>query len=297
MSRPRRRWPTLSLRGVAALVLCALLAACGEASAGSDTTERRILPVTGDLAEVVYALGLGDEVVATDISVTYPEAAVAAPKIGYQRALVAEPIIKHDPTILLADEQAGPDTTLEQLRAAGVNVVMIERSRTIDEPAEKIRAVAEALGIDDDGLADRVQAQIDAAKAKPATTKPRVLALYLRGQDVQIVFGKGMGIDAVIHAAGGIDVGTELGIKGTAPLTAEAIIEARPDVILATTSGVESVGGHAALRELAGIARTPAAQHGQIYDFEDQYLYGLGPRTGDLLEELVAIFAAATTGE
>jgi iron complex transport system substrate-binding protein len=52
---------------------------------GGDVTVEsvaRIIPVDGDLAEIVFALGLGDNVVATDLSATYPQEAADRPEIG-----------------------------------------------------------------------------------------------------------------------------------------------------------------------------------------------------------------------
>ena len=117
------------------LALVALLgvAACGGGTPPADAggaptapdTAERIIPVNGDLAEVVFALGLGGQVVATDISATYPPAANETPKIGYQRTLVAETILAFEPTVILADDLAGPAEVLDQLRDAGVRVVQV----------------------------------------------------------------------------------------------------------------------------------------------------------------------------
>ena len=131
-----------------------------EPTALSTATDPRpaeqIIPVNGDLAEVVYALGLGDEVVATDISATYPPAAAATPKVGYQRTLVAETILAYEPTVVLADDLAGPPEVLDQLAAAGVRVVEIERDRTLEGVSKKVRDVAAALGAEEArGSADR----------------------------------------------------------------------------------------------------------------------------------------------
>ncbi|MEL6893909.1 MAG: hypothetical protein AAFP84_20130, partial [Actinomycetota bacterium] len=60
-----------------------------------ESTER-IIPADGDLAEIVFALGLGDRVVATDLSATFPAEADAKPEIGYQRALSPEPILQFE---------------------------------------------------------------------------------------------------------------------------------------------------------------------------------------------------------
>jgi iron complex transport system substrate-binding protein len=254
----------------------------------------RIIPLDGDLAEVVFALGLGDRVVATDLSATFPPEADALPEIGYQRSLTAEPIAAFEPTVLLATDLAGPRETLDQLRDLGYPLVMIDRPLDASGPATKIRQVAEALGVPERGeaLARDVQAAIDAASdigaaAFASGDRPRVMALYLRGERVQFVFGKNGGLDWVIEAAGAIDVGTELGVVDNAPLTAESVLRAAPDVFLVSTTGLESVGGLDGLLAIPGIAQTPAGEAARVIAHPDQYLFGGGPRAGMLLAELV----------
>ncbi len=264
----------------------------------------RIIPLDGDLAEVVFALGLGDRVVATDLSATFPPEADALPEIGYQRSLSAEPIAGFEPTVLLATDLAGPAETLDQLRDLGYPLVMINRPVDASGPATKIREVADALGVPERGeaLAREVQAAIDAATEAGAAAaaggdRPRVMALYLRGERVQFVFGKNSGIDWVISAAGAIDVGTELGVVDNAPLTAESVLEAAPDVFLVSTTGLESVGGLDDLLAIPGIAQTPAGEAARVITHPDQYLFGGGPRAGMLLAELVGELHPGTGSE
>ncbi|MDP2290592.1 MAG: ABC transporter substrate-binding protein [Actinomycetota bacterium] len=263
----------------------------GTGTAVTITSVDRIVPVDGDLAEIVFALGLGDRVVATDISATYPAAADELPEIGYQRALNPEPIAAMEPTVVLATDLARPAETLEQLRGLGIAVVVIERTMSIDGFAAKVQAVADALGVPQRGaaLVSTMQAQVADARAAAlqAGGSPRVLALYLRGEQVQLIFGQGTGIDAVLPAVGAVDVSTELGIVDTQQMTAEAMLLAAPDVLLVTTSGLESVGGIDGLLAIPGIARTPAGRERRVLAYEDQYLLGGGPRIGDLMLELV----------
>jgi iron complex transport system substrate-binding protein len=49
---------------------------------------------------------------------------------------------------------------------------------------------------------------------------------------------------------------------------------------------LESVGGLDGLLAIPGFAETPAGRNGNILAFEDQYLYGLGPRTGELVNAI-----------
>lgn len=262
----------------------------GTAGIGGEASAERIIPVDGDLAEIVFALGLGDRVVAVDLSATYPPKAETLPRIGYQRALATEPIAAFEPTIVLATDLAQPEETLVELRAIGIEVVVIERDLTLDGPAAKIRAVAGALGVPEQGeeLAGRVQAEIEAVReaAERVTERPRVAALYLRGESVQLLFGAGSGIDAILDGVGAIDVGTELGIDESSPIGAEALVVARPDVVLVAERGLESVGGVGGVLGLPGVAGTPAGEHGRILAHEDQKLFGLGPRTGELMRAL-----------
>jgi iron complex transport system substrate-binding protein len=281
----------------AVVVMVAVLAACGGGDDDASAARERIVPVNGDLAEVVYALGLGDQVVGTDISATYPPEAAATPKIGYQRTLVAETILSYEPTVVLADDNAGPPEVLDQLQAAGVRVVEVPKQTDLTAPAAKIRAVAEALGESERGEelvagleADLAAAREEADAAVARSGRPKVLALYLRGEAVQLTFGEGSGVDAVIEAAGGTDVGTEMGVEDTAQLSIESIIAAEPDILLVTTTGLESVGGVDGLVALPGLDRTPAGRDRRVVALEDQYLYGLGPRTGQLVGELAAQF-------
>ncbi|MGQ9482526.1 MAG: heme/hemin ABC transporter substrate-binding protein [Chloroflexus sp.] len=263
----------------------------------------RIVSLTGDITEIIFALGMGDYVVGVDSSATYPaEKTKALPNIGYQRRLNAEGILALNPTLVIGDEAAGPPEALAQIRSAGVPVALVADPPTMDSPMQKILFVSRALGILERGyeLAGQVEAEIARVRANAATLPrpPRVLFLYLRGTDVQQVAGANTAIDAMITAAGGVNAATEVGIVNSAPLSAEVAIAAQPDIILVLTKGLESVGGVDGLLQIPGLADTPAGQQRRVVDFDDLYLLGMGPRTGQALADLVAVFkdAVAQTG-
>lgn len=232
------------------------------------TSIERIIPLDGDVAEVVFALGLGDRVVATDLSATYPPEADALPEIGYQRALAAETIAAHAPTVLLATDIAGPPEALDDLRRLGYSLVIVPNPSTPVGAGRKIRAVANALGIPERGasLAAEVDAAIAAASvpADADIDRPRVLALYVRGTVAQLVLGTSANTHWLIEAAGGIDVGGAVGVTDSAPISAEAILAAAPDVLLIPAAGLDSVNGIDGLLDIGGLGQTPAGQHRQV---------------------------------
>jgi iron complex transport system substrate-binding protein len=255
------------------------------------TDVSRIVPLNGDLTEVVFALGLGKNVVGDDYTATYPPEAQKLPKIGLQTMLSAEGILSLKPTVVIGNDTAGPPAVLDQIRSAGIPLVIIKYPSTLDGVGPKIRLVAQALGVPDRGeqLAQHTQQEIAAAQAlaKKATSRPRVVFLYLRGTQVQDIGGKDFGSNGLIVAANAVDAGAEAGIVGLQPLTAEALVAAKPDIILTLDGALQSVGGVDGLLKLPGVAETPAGQNKRIVHFDDQYLLGLGPRAGQALMDLV----------
>lgn len=255
----------------------------------TDTT--RILPLTGSIAEVVFALGLGDRVVGRDISATFEEAK-NLPLVTRAHDVSAESVLSLEPTLVLADEESGPPEALDHLRSIGVPVVIVERATTVDDIGPRIEDIAEAVGAPDAGaaLARRTTADIEAigAEASPDGDRPAVAFLYLRGQaGVYLMGGPDAGTDAMIQAAGGVDAGTRLGLdRPFTPLTAEALVQAAPDVLLLTTTGLESVGGIDGLLEIRGISQTPAGAARRVVTVEDGLLFGFGTRTPEAVQLL-----------
>ena len=81
-------------------------------------------------------------------------------------------------------------------------------------------------------------------------------------------------------------------------LSPEAAIAAAPDVILATTQGVEASGGVDGLLKLPGLAQTPAGQHRRVLVLETMALLGFGPRAPQALAALArGLHAPAGTGQ
>ena len=248
----------------------------------------RVITLGGPITEIVYALGAGSKVVAADTSSYYPTAADKLPKIGYQRTLTAEGIISLKPTLVIATTEAGPPTTLAQLRAAGVNVLILPVEYTPQGTKAKISAIARVFGRE--AKAAELNAGIDRDIAKAGLlaarfkTQPRVMFIYARGAQSAQISGTGTAADAMIRLAGTVN---PLGdVQGYKPLTAEAAVAAAPDVILMLSGGLESVGGKAGLLKLPGIGQTPAAKNGRIVALDDLYLLGFGPRLGRAVQDL-----------
>lgn len=283
----------MTIRRWAAAATCAVvllpLAGCGsQSAASSDTGGERIVSLTDGLTESLFALGLGDLVVGRDISSTLDEAS-DLPIVTNAHQVNPEAVLAVRPTIILADEDTGPETALDQLREIGIRIEIVPKAVTIDEIVPRLKAVAQLFGVENRAqrLADSIEADL-ADIANLPDQGVRVAFLYLRGPaGVYLIGGPGSGPDSVIDAAGGTDAGTAIGLETAfTPLTPEAIVEAAPDVILVTTTGYDSVSGLAGILDLAGVAQTPAGRNRRIITAEDGLLFSFGPRTPQLVRSL-----------
>ncbi|MFH1104758.1 MAG: ABC transporter substrate-binding protein [Actinomycetota bacterium] len=256
------------------------------------TDASRIVTLSGDFSEIVWDLGLGPNLVGVDLGSVYPQEEMRLkPKVGVEYRLLTEPILALEPTVVIGDVDATPGTVIDQVRAAGVPVVIFPRFEGTGAPAEKIRAVAGVLGLAGLGeqLASTTQTEIDAALAivPSVQSHPRVAVIYIATENTMLMLGSNTVFDGLLEAVGATDVGPAAGADGFVALTPEAVIAAAPDVIITAQRGFDGVGGIDGFLAIPGIAQTPAGQTRSVLVYEDLYLLGLGPRTGSLLAELI----------
>ena len=250
----------------------------------------RLITLFGDLTEIVFALGVEQFLVARDTSSIYPPEAEALPNLGFAGALNAEAILDFEPTLIIGTPMAGPPEVLEQLRQAGVEVLIIADLLELDAPQIKIRLVGDVLGIPEraEALALDVEARMAAVIAAYANVERplRVMHIYIRRGGLQLVSGAGNQAEAIIEAAGGIDAAAEAGIVGWQPLSPEALVAANPDVYLVMDRGLEVIGGLDGLLEIPGMAETRAGEGPYVISMPDLYLLGFGPRLPEAIADL-----------
>jgi iron complex transport system substrate-binding protein len=161
----------------------------------------------------------------------------------------------------------------------------------VEGAVEKIRSVAVALGEEERGeqLAATMTARLGEIESDVATMTdhPRVLFLYARqGMGAPMIGGTGSGADIMIELAGGVNAGAE--IQGFSPLTPEALLDVRPDVVLMLDKGYDAIGGETGLLTLPGMAETPAGQAKRFVTVSDDLLLGFGARLPEAVETLAA---------
>lgn len=287
-ARHKRLWAmTLS-----AATIALSLAPAPFALAAEKLDTARLVSVGGDVTEIIYALGEQDKLIARDTTSLYPEAATKLPDVGYMRALSPEGILAMNPTAIIAIEGSGPPEALNVLKGASVPFETVPNAYTREGILAKIDRVGELLGQPDKAkaLEEKVGADLDAAIAdaqkRPEGERKRILFILSTQGGKIMASGTGTAADGIIKLSGSVNaVGNFPGYK---PLTDEAIIEAKPDVILMMNRGDGSATKNEDLLKQPALALTPAAQNKAIIRMDGLHLLGFGPRTASAVRELNA---------
>lgn len=259
-------------------------------------SKERIVSLNGGNTEVLFALGLGDQIVGRDLSSSYPPEANELPSVGYQFQLNAEGILSLKPTIVIGRADVKPSTVIDQLRAAGVRVELLDEPTTFDGAKDRIMTLGTLLDREPqamklvEGLEADIQKYAERRAELGDKAKKKGLFIYMRGPKMINILGVDTAPGAMLETIG-VDYALK-NARSMVPVTAESIIAASPEVIVLFTHGLESVGGVEGFLKVPGIAQTPAGKNRRIVAVDDSYLGNFTHRVGkaalDVLNALQA---------
>ena len=248
----------------------------------------RIVSVGSSITEIVYALGAEKLLVGVDTTSMYPEAARKLPQVGYMRALSAEGVLSLKPTLIVATTAAGPSGALDQLKATGIEVMILPDLYDYDSVITKIAAIGKVTGkvAEADAMIARGREAMTslATTLAKSTSRPRVLFLLSMTGGAPQAAGRDTAAAGIIKLAGGLNAVD--GYSGYRPLTPESVIASRADFVLVTRQTVEAMGGKQAILDQPSLNLTPAGKTGRIIEFDTLLLLGFGPRTPEAATEL-----------
>lgn len=137
----------------------------------------RIVSLTPATTEILFELGAGDRVLATDSGSDYPEAAAALPDVADFSSVDIEQIVSLDADLVIAGGLGfTPPDAVKQLRGLGIPVLVVY-APSIEGVYADIELIGQAIGAADAAgqLTDRMRTQMDAiAAAVVGGTRPRV---------------------------------------------------------------------------------------------------------------------------
>ncbi|KGE12342.1 heme/hemin ABC transporter substrate-binding protein [Sphingobacterium deserti] len=265
-----------------------------------DAKEQRIVTLSSAITETVFGLGLGDQVVATDVTSLSPKAAATLPKVSKNRSISAEGVMAFRPTIVLVLEGDIPPTVLKHLKTSGIRVVTLKQTFTEQGAYRFMQQIADVLQVPDRGKEIVARTKLTMQKVSEMISeemsgrkKPTVLFIYARGTGTMSVSGKGSSLDALIGLAGGKNAVQEF--AEFKPYSTEALVKANPDVILLFDFGVSSLGGKDAILKMPGVRLTEAGKHQRIVSMNASLLVNFSTRLPEAVLALHQALIAITT--
>ncbi len=249
---------------------------------------QRLVVTNSYVAEIVVALGGAPLVVGIGGGSDHLAELMAVPRLPGFRQVSAEPILALSPTRLIISNEWLVPQTLEQLRAAGVQVDVIDGQQTPAGVEGRIRFVAQVLGKPAQGeqLVQRFRRELAEALKPLAALKrrPRAVFILAGGNRPTLVGGRGTNVAALLEQAGADNVAE--GFEGFKAMSQEALIELAPEYILTNQDGTVSKDGVPIALQAPGALATPAGKAGRLITVPGHYLQGMGILTPQGIREL-----------
>jgi iron complex transport system substrate-binding protein len=268
------------------------------------TKDMRIVCLSKHLTEMVFALGKGHNIVAVDLSSTYPDSTKLLKTVGYHRALSPESIISMTPDMVIHSNDVGPENVLPQITKAGLHVKAFGGANTIDSARLLLKELGKFFGVEK--KADSIINNMNAGIAKAADTLQalgikdslRIMIIHfgLRNNNYFVMSGRNGVGDKMIRLAGCTPA--LYNGKGAREMSAEAVALANPDIIIATDFGYDRMGSmDKFISSVPGVSLTNAGKNKLIVRFEEHDLIYFGPRTGDNIIKLINLLHPAASAQ
>ena len=256
----------------------------------------RIVSLSKHLTEMVFALGKGHDLVAVDLSSTFPDSAKLLKTVGYHRALSPESIIAMNPELVIHSNDIGPENVLPQITSAGLNIKVFGGANTIDSAKLLLKDLGNFFGEENkaESIIKKMDQDLaiaaDSLKALNLVDTPKVMIIHFgRANNVYFVMSGRNGVgDKMIKMAGGKTAVYDA--KGARQISAEAVAAANPDIIIATDFGFDQMGSMDKFIDgVPGVALTNAGKNKRIVRFEEHDLVYFGPRSGENILKLMKL--------
>ncbi|WP_028022606.1 heme/hemin ABC transporter substrate-binding protein [Enterovibrio calviensis] len=238
--------------------------------------ETRIISAGSTVTELLFALGADEQVVAIDLTSRHYLDDRDIPVLGYHRQLAAEGLLALSPTHLLGSPDMGPDTTLQLLKQAGVNVETLPTGNSVDAFNERVDTIAELTNtkVQAETIKANVQAQMTKLETQQPDNAPSVLFMMLSDGRPMTVAGAQTTVNTVIELAGGVNPAAKESTSYK-QLSAEAIVKMQPEYILVSDRTLSQIGGlDGMLKQQPLLAATPAFQNNKVIPIKGHSILG-----------------------
>jgi len=252
-----------------------------------DTVPQRIVSLAPSNTEILFALGLGDQVVGVTEYCNYPEAAKAKPKVGGFSTVDIEKVVSLKPDLVLAT-QIHAKKVIPALENLGITVVALN-PKTLNGVLKSITLVGQITGRSEPAselvgqLGSRIDEITKETQKMSLADRPRIF--YVTWHDPLMTAGTGTLANDVINLAGGQNIASD--VTGDKSIDLETVIDRNPEVIIVSVgmgTGEDSPWQY--IKSEPRLENISALLHSRVYKIDGDLIHRPGPRIVDALEKM-----------
>ena len=237
---------------------------------------RRIVSLIPSVTEILFALGLGDRVVARSAWCDYPPEVLSLPSVGRQQELSAEKIADFRPDLVVSWAHL-PDLSRSLREVFRLNVVTPE-TESREQVLAGIASVAAAAKVPERGAAliAAMQSGLEAVRARYANV-PKQRVLVVLDRNPLFAPGRASFLDELLGTVGAVNPAASADGPAWLQFSAEKILDWNPDVIIDLSLGDAGAAAEAA-SYWARFPETPAVRNGRVLTAAAGVIVRPGPR-------------------
>lgn len=281
------------------LLVSTLLVSCAspvsvEGDAGRlvlDDRPERVVSLSATHTEILYAIGAGDRIVATDLTSNFPGEAATTTKVDAFNFNIEEIAATKPDLVVTAFDFQGE---VAALQAIGIPVLLLIPASNLDDTYEQIEILGDVTGRESEAadLVSSMQTQIDDLVA---STSGESLTMFHEVDNTLFSANSSTFLGDIYRLLGLTNIADavpdEFG-SGYVQLSEEYLFSEDPDLIFLGDASfgesLETVSGR------PGWDTLTAVQTGAVFELDGDIAGRWGPRTVDLVKDIVAAVEAAS---
>lgn len=259
-----------------------------------EEAPKTIVSMIPSNTEILFALGLNDEIVGVNDYDNYPAEALEKEKIGGMEFNV-EKIVGMNPDIVFAHESGlgMGEAGLQQIRDAGVKVFVVKNALDFNETYTTIEQVGRATGklAEAQKIVEDMKAKVEDVKAKVAKVESKK-TVFVETSDVPQIFtpGNGTFMQEILDMVNAENIAADQ--EGWFEISPEEIVSRNPEVIIVMYSYVPGIVDSVKARP--AFDTITAVKNNAVVQVDENLTSRTGPRLAEGLEEVAkAIYPEA----
>jgi iron complex transport system substrate-binding protein len=246
-----------------------------------------IVSLAPNITEILFAIGLGDEVAGVTLDSDYPPQAAAKPKVGTFWQPDIEAVVAARPSLIVTLGFQQQQNLAERLRRIGYNSLTVDIEK-VSELFDAIEIIGSAAGRRQQAneLINRIRTKLQHLETL-VSAGPKVRVLWVVQREPLRVAGRGTFVNEMIEMAGGENtIGPT--VNKYPPIGSEQVVVCNPDVIIEPAMGREDIKSQqkTALQYWSRFQQLSAVKNRRIYVIDGDTVSRLGPRLYEGTEEI-----------